>query len=82
MQQCLETLHKQNYYIVFDVKELKINACFEYATDAISHLYRYGVPEKHRLIEPDAFAPLSLKEVKLENFQKINIKEAIAMVEN
>jgi hypothetical protein len=46
MQQCLETLHKQNYYIVFDVKELKINACFEYTTDAISHLYRYGVQKK------------------------------------
>ncbi len=35
MHQCLESLHQENYYIVFDIKELKINACFEYVTDAI-----------------------------------------------
>lgn len=38
--------------------------------------------KKHRLIEAETFAPLSLKEVKLGNFQKINIKEAIAMVKS
>ncbi|HEY9780938.1 MAG TPA: hypothetical protein V6D09_12465 [Leptolyngbyaceae cyanobacterium] len=51
-------------------------------TDAISHLNRSGVPQKHCLIEPDTFAPLSLKEVGLEDFQEINIKKAIAMVKN
>lgn len=80
MHQCLKTLHKDNYYIVFNIKERKINACFEYVTDAINHLKRYGVPQIHRLIDPYTSEELSLKEDRLGDFQKINIEEAIAMV--
>lgn len=52
MHQCLETLHRENYYIIFDIEKGRIKACFEYVTDAISYLTRDGVPEKDRLIEP------------------------------
>ncbi len=82
MQQCLEILYEKNYYIVFDIEERKINACFEYVTDAISHLNRYGMPQKHRLIEPSTYFLLSLKEVNLENFKKINIKEVLVMIKS
>lgn len=80
MHQCLETLHKNNYYIVFNIEKRKINACFEYAVDAISYLKRDGVPQIHRLIDPYTSEELSLKEDMLGDFQKINIEKAIAMV--
>ena len=73
MVECLKALNEQDFFIVFDIKEVKINACFEHVSDAISHLQRYGVPERHRLIRPEQFAPFSV-----EGIKEIKIQEAIA----
>lgn len=82
MQQCLEFLHENNYYIIFDVKRLIINACFRHSADAIFHLRTVAVREIHRLIEPSAYPPLSFESLNLEDFPKISTSEAIELFES